>query len=56
MEVVTSCPTCGALVHLKMLEDHQEWHQRIADVAIESTKRVEALEQGVRHLIGDKNG
>jgi hypothetical protein len=39
------CMICYVLVPEEHQGGHDQWHKNIADVAIESTKRIEALER-----------
>lgn len=38
------CETCGAVLALPMGFFHEQWHQNIATVAIENTRRIQELE------------
>jgi hypothetical protein len=42
------CVTCFALV--RSAELHEQWHDAIAGVAIESTKRIDQLERRLQEL------
>lgn len=39
------CPVCWAWVRAPFLDEHEAWHSRIAQVAIETTARLVALER-----------
>lgn len=46
------CQTCAAQLAPSPVAEqmHSQWHDAIAQVAIESTKRIEQLEQRVQEL------
>lgn len=37
------CLTCSAIVPNRLMNGHEEWHTRIAEVAIETKKRVDRM-------------
>lgn len=43
---ISVCLACWALVPASAMERHEQWHERAADVAIESTQRLDALYSG----------
>lgn len=49
METKT-CGTCWAVIATRMADQHDEWHQRIAEVAIESTQRIDALAHRIQEI------
>lgn len=40
---LTVCLTCSAIVPTRFVDDHEQWHARIAQVAIDNTARLDAL-------------
>jgi len=46
-----SCQVCGAMVPSQMVQQHEEWHERISQVAIESTQRIDALTQRLNEVL-----
>lgn len=52
MQEQTVCVTCFAVLpaDVRATEGHEQWHDAIAGVAIESTKRIEQLEKRVQEL------
>jgi hypothetical protein len=45
------CQFCWAVVATRMAEAHEEWHMRISEVAIENTKRIDAVVQSLTSLL-----
>lgn len=46
----STCMTCWALVPQQMAQEHDDWHDRIARVAIESTQQIDALTHRIQEI------
>lgn len=44
---LVTCETCMAVVPRVLIEFHAQWHKAIASVAIESTDRINTIEQSL---------
>jgi flavoprotein len=53
---LVACSTCYAIVPESALEIHNAWHDAIAAVAIESTKRIDCMEAVRAAMISQVEG
>lgn len=44
------CITCSGWVEVAAIPEHDQWHERIANVAIENTKRIDEFTARIQEL------